>query len=123
MKQSTPVYRVRESREALLRRRRVNSENSHDRTANMAQHPFRRSSGSRASWRASDSNSEASGSRQLRNRASDSGESLPPTNRNASPGAPNADWKYSGTNRVTKNLCTGPSVRQAKFLEVSFLTR
>ena len=34
-----------------------------------------------------------------------------------------ADWKNSGTKRVTKKLCTGPSLRQAKFRAVSLRTR
>src|SRR5437899_8888143 len=40
-------YRARDSREARLRRRRVNSENSHERTASIALQPLRPVSGRR----------------------------------------------------------------------------
>jgi len=44
-------YRARDSREARLRRRRVNSENSHERTASIALQPLRPVSGRRVKRR------------------------------------------------------------------------
>ena len=108
---------------APTRRSRVNSENSQARMARIALQPSRSERGSRASVRASCSNSTASRSRDALNCDVDPGESVPATNRNASPGPSNVDWKNSGTKRATKNLWTGPSLRHAKFLAVSFRTR
>src|SRR5882724_7223837 len=104
---------------ALRRRKRANSENSQERTVNIALQPSRRARGKRASRRANSSNSMARRSSEALNCARDSADSVPPTKRNASPGPAKAERKYSGAKRFTKKLCTGPSFRHVKFLDVS----